>query len=290
MIKDGHPHPNVFHLAGIVPVAAQPMDFKMDWSDSLMPIAPDYTAIEHAVVECLWAGCETIWIVCNDDVSPLIRYRIGDYGMDPVYFNRMDTYASDNKRRVPIFYVPLHHRDRDRRDCLAWSVVHGAARCFSVCSRLSKFLAPRKYYVSFPHGIYDASLVRPHRISISNPNPFMLTHQTQSAIKGEQLGFTFDAEDWMVFRDIIKLRREDLIKSELLQIKNVASTFTLDMVFSHLNTKGAITAEVPWYHCIESWDSYCGFLGSEERKTVCHPGKHILKYKEYNGIGSEPDD
>ena len=36
-----------------------------------MPIAPNYTLLENAVYECAWAGCETIWIICNDDVAPL---------------------------------------------------------------------------------------------------------------------------------------------------------------------------------------------------------------------------
>lgn len=103
MLKNGHQHPNLFHLAGIVPVASQKMDFGMDWSDCLMPIAPDFTAVENAVLECAWAGCETIWIICNDDVSPLIRYRIGDFLMDPVYFNRFDVHPSENKRRIPVF-------------------------------------------------------------------------------------------------------------------------------------------------------------------------------------------
>tara|TARA_R100001509_G_scaffold85326_1_gene48568 strand:- start:1570 stop:2439 length:870 start_codon:yes stop_codon:yes gene_type:complete len=289
-MQNGVSYINHFHLAGIVPVAGPRLDFQMDWSDCLMPIAPDYTAIENAVTECLWAGCETIWIVCNDDVSPLIRYRIGDYGMDPVYFNRMNKYNFETKRRIPIFYIPIGTRDRGRRDCLAWSVVHGAARCFSVCARLSKFIAPRKYYVSFPHGIYEPSCVRPHRTSISSVRPFMLTHDGQSVRNGAPLGFTFDADDWKVFRDVIKLRREDLIKKELLEIKNVATTFTLDMVFNNLCTESMEEAEVPWFHSIQSWDEYCTFLGSENRKNICHPGKHVLKYREYNPIGYEPDD
>ena len=58
-----------FHLAGIVPVAGKESDFGFEWSGCMMPIASNYTAVERAVVECAWAGCETIWIICNDDVS-----------------------------------------------------------------------------------------------------------------------------------------------------------------------------------------------------------------------------
>ena len=46
-----------FHLAGVVPVASQPLDFKFPWHDALQPISQNYLAVEHAVVECAYAGC-----------------------------------------------------------------------------------------------------------------------------------------------------------------------------------------------------------------------------------------
>ena len=67
-----------FHLAGIIPVHKNDFSFGFEWPDSLMPIASRLTAIERSVMECAWAGCETIWIVCNDDISPVIRHRIGE--------------------------------------------------------------------------------------------------------------------------------------------------------------------------------------------------------------------
>ena len=75
---------NSFHLAGLIPIAGQPLDYKMDFPDCMMPISQNYTLIEHAVYECAMAGCETIWLICNDDIAPLIRYRVGDSIQDPV--------------------------------------------------------------------------------------------------------------------------------------------------------------------------------------------------------------
>ena len=109
-----------FHLAGVVPIAGQPLDFKMDWPDCMMPVAPNFTMIEAAIHECAWAGCETIWLICNDDISPLLRYRIGDFVEDPVWANRhMDYRPSESRSRIPVFYVPIHSKDRDKRDCTA---------------------------------------------------------------------------------------------------------------------------------------------------------------------------
>lgn len=65
-----------YHLAGIIPVAIVPLDFKMPWNDALMPIAPNFCAIERSVYECAQAGCETIWIICNSEIIPLMRRRV----------------------------------------------------------------------------------------------------------------------------------------------------------------------------------------------------------------------
>lgn len=134
---------NAYHLAGIVPVAGLSLDFKFDWHDSMMPVAPDYLAVERAVYECAWAGCETIWIVCNDDIGPLIKYRIGEWVQDPVWVGRrLDPYPSQTRKPIPIFYVPVRAKDIGKRDCLAWSVLHGAASAFETSARLSKWVIP----------------------------------------------------------------------------------------------------------------------------------------------------
>ena len=77
-----------FHLAGIVPVAGQKLDFNFPWHDCLQPIGKNYLAVERAVLECAYAGCETIWIVCHDDMQPLIKHRLGEYVLDPVFLQR----------------------------------------------------------------------------------------------------------------------------------------------------------------------------------------------------------
>ena len=66
------------HVAGIIPVAGLKSDFDLPWHPSLMPIAPNYLAVERAVAECAYAGCNTIWVVCNDDVTPLVRHQVGE--------------------------------------------------------------------------------------------------------------------------------------------------------------------------------------------------------------------
>ena len=96
------------HLAGVIPVSGIKSDFNMPWHASLMPIGPDYLAVERAVAECAYAGCDTIWIVCSDDVTPLIRHQIGEKIQDPVYnYRHFEINKGEVKKPIRIYYVPL---------------------------------------------------------------------------------------------------------------------------------------------------------------------------------------
>ena len=284
-----------FHLAGIIPVAGQPLDFKMDWHDAMMPIAPNYLAVERAVYECTWAGCETIWIVCNEDMTPLIRHRLGEWVQDPVWIGRgLDPYPSQTRKQIPIFYVPVHAKDVGKRDCLSWSVIWGATTAFRVSVKLSKWVVPKRYYVAFPYGVYDPEILRPHRKDISSERPFMLSHKGKTVQDNEYLGFTFGRDDFVACRR--KLRegtgkynsevmedgifpREKLPKEERWSARH----FLLDKIFEPVIIDIESKVEVPWYHKIDSWEKYCNFLSSEEKQCrETSPNFYVLSRMERN--------
>ena len=153
-----------FHLAGIVPVSGQPLDFKMDLHDSLMPIAPDYLAVERAVAECAYPGCDTIWIVCGDDVSPLIRHQVGEKIQDPVYnYRHFEINKGDAKKPIRIYYVQLAIRDINKRDNLAWSAIFGAQISTKILGSFSAHLTPDKFYIAWPYGYYEPNIMRKYR-------------------------------------------------------------------------------------------------------------------------------
>jgi hypothetical protein len=291
-----------FHLAGIVPVAGQRLDFNFDWHDSLMPIAPDFLAVERAIYECAWAGCETIWVVCNEDTSPLIRHRIGEWVQDPIWVGRgLDPYPSQTRKQIPIFYVPLRAKDVGKRDCLGWSVLHGAVTAFEVSARLSKWVIPRRNYVAFPYGVYDPEVLRPHRKNISSDRPFMLSFGGATVQDGEHLGFTFGKDDFIVARRKIRegtgKYNSEILEDGLYPRKKLpkeerysARHFSLDKIFQCVIIDKENKVEVPWYYNIDSWDGYCSYLGSEERKLVERPHPIFMKYHEWNEIGVDDEE
>ena len=291
-----------FHLAGIVPIAGQPLDFQMDWPDCMMPVAPDYTMIEAAIHECLWAGCDTIWIVCNDDLAPLVRYRLGDYGEDPVWASRkFSPNPREQRKQIPFFYVPIHPKDRDRRDCLAWSVIHGALTCLKTVNNISKWLIPDKYYVSFPYGIFNPEELRPLRQKIATMQNFYISNKGETVENNHYCSFTFGKEEFIKYRRIIRKEGTGLYTSEVVDERGIprsklpieerwsARFFELERVFRELDLKESIVFEPTWYHNLGSWKEYKNFLSSEDSKDLKRPWERILRYREFNPIGVDEE-
>ena len=290
-------------MAGIVPVAGQDSDFSLAWHESMMPIASDYLAIERAIIECAYAGCKTIWIVCNDDVQPLIRYRLGDYVRDPVWFNRSKygKYPKNETREIPIFYTPIHPKDRKRRDSLGWSILHGALTAYHISQQISKWLKPARYYVAFPHSVYPPDILRPHRKDISSKRGFFLSYNNKTIRDGEYIGFTFNENDYKNFKKVIRRGTsahvagqtfEDGKGPDRLPVEERWSQrdFTLKDIFGEANISESKIIDTEWYYNIDTWDNYCYYIGSEHAKGVKRPSEKILSYNEFNDIGVDNED
>jgi hypothetical protein len=287
---------SVKHIAGIIPVAGQPLDFNFPWHDCLQPIGKNYLAVERSVLECAFAGCDTIWIVCHDDMQPLIKSRLGDYVQDPVYIFREHDPGNikENHKPIPIYYVPIHPSDRDKRDCLAWSVLHGANTSYRVSSRLSRWVVPSKYYVSFPYGVYNPSPLREKRDLISSSEPFFVSHENKTVRDGEYLGFAFGEDEYKSYRDHLKNISTGAYKpaqpgqypSEKLPIEERYSArfFSLDKVFAIGDTSGANIACIHDYHNIDSWEGLRDYLGSDHR---IYRHNTLLTGKKFNRIGED---
>ena len=290
MIENGLQHINTFHLAGIVPVAGQKIDFGFPWHDCLQPIGKNYLAVERAVWECVCAGCETIWIICHDDMQPLIRHALGDYIQDPKRHNlSRKTFPAEHERTIPIYYVPIHARDRDKRDCLGWSILYGALTAYWLSKTISKWVVPDRYYVAFPYGVYDPELLLPIRRKISNKKPFHISFENKNIKNNEYLGFTFDAEDFKQARRIVRKEGTGEFDSyeatERIPLEErwSARFFELDKIFRDVIMEDTTVLEVPWYYNIGNWNGLKDYLGSENK--LDRPSKDLLGYHEWNIIG-----
>lgn len=273
----------------------------MPYPDSLLPVAEDYTMIEAAVVEAAFAGCNTIWIVCNDDTSPIIRHRVGDFIQDPLHFYNNYSYnPSDRRIRIPIFWVPIHPKDRDKRDCLSWSVIHGAVTSLKVSSQLSKWMIPDKYYVSFPYGIFDPRPLKKLRRQIKSKDNFYVSCENKTVSDNFYCSFTFGKEEFIKYRKNVR-KGTGAYSSDVKDIRGIprsrlpieerwsARFFDLKDVFYGHDTTGASIYEAHDFYNLNNWPNYKNYLSSELAENIQRPTRELFSYREFNRIGIDRD-
>ncbi len=221
------------NVSGIIPLTGWNNSFDFPWPDYLQPIRQGMLAVERSVYECAYAGCDSIWIVCGHDVAPIVKERIGDYVMSPRYFEEKEFVKNKtyHEKWIPIFYTPMSQKDVDRRDSLGWSALHGALMSFQISDKMSQWVRPTKYFVSFPYGLYHTGIVRDYRDDIRGPKSFFFSYEGKTVRDGLYLGFTFFPEDWPKFKHHIKRQCTGGNREIPFQERWSSRHFTLDKIF-----------------------------------------------------------
>jgi hypothetical protein len=257
--------------------------------------------IEAAVIEAAFAGCDTIWIVCNDDIAPMVRYRIGDFIQDPVHFyNKFDPLPSQRRKRISIFWVPVHAKDRYKRDCLSWSILHGAIASLKVASQLSKWLIPDKYYVSFPYGIIDPRELQKVRRKIRSKNNFYISHEGKTVQDNNYSSFTFGKEEFILYRRNVRkgtgkyttevTDERGLPRSKLpLEERWSARFFEPKDVFTGVDVTTGYQHEVTQFYNLSNWEEYRNYMSSDLARDTQRPTKELFTYREFNRIAQDRD-
>jgi hypothetical protein len=275
------------HLAGIIPVANLKTDINIQTPEILLPVNTGLTAIQKSVFECAMAGCNTIWIVANDDLAPIVRKIVGEWAYDPVYFSKPVAFSSEQRKEIPIYYVPVHPKDRERRDSYGWSALYGAYSAWKVAFKLSQWITPDKYYVSFPMSAYDVHSIREYRPLIKHKeNNFFLSYDGDTVKNNKPIAFTFTGEDFKQCRRSVNKQttREYLPPSPDTQYPHQkiplgerwsARHFNFQMIFNEVSEKNASHLELEWYYDLSTWRGYRDFLASDF--SVETPPEHLTK-------------
>ncbi len=281
------------------------MNFNMPWSDALMPVGRGFLAVERSVYECALAGCESIWLVCDKETTPLIRHRLGDWVHDPTinYYTIGDVWnVNERYKQIPIYYIPVDLKEKAQRKSLAYSILFGYKKINRIVSNFSKWATPSKFYVCFPYGVYSSQAVKPHRLLISSKTSrFFKSPDGKTAKDGEYLSFTFDSNEYPLMRDVFYEEEKRLWKpgSTFKDGRFIGEKYDTDERFSgryievktilrDINVVEDNTIAVPWYYNISSWGGYKAYLASRDSMRVRRPN-YFLKYKEFNKIATDSD-
>jgi len=276
-------------MPAIIPVSGMTSEFGMEWDSCLMPVGPNYTAIEAAVYECLHTGCTSIWIVANDDIAPLLRQRLGEYATDMETINRgtFATYGSGKHREVPIYYVPIHPRHRDKVDNYAWSALWGCNVSYWIKTMFSRWSQPDRYYISFPMGMMDPKEVYEHRVALKKGDSYYFSHEGKTIKDGIPLSFAITPEEWRRAKHVITTNSSvwkpsgNEMPSEKLPVEERLQSLKYDLqdVFGDA-TDGTIQ-DIKSFYNLTTWSGYVKLvsseLGSRTRRpvnTVMYRGKN----------------
>jgi len=281
-----------FHLAGIVPIASRPTGYNLPWDDCLIPVAPNYLAVEYAVYQAAMAGCETIWVICDLETAPLVRKRMGDFIYDPstVGSKRLSWMPDKHRRLVSIYYVPIPAKENYKSACLPWTIIRGAMTARDVSAAISKWTTPTKYFVSFPYGIYDLKEIRAHRRDISSKRGFALTYQGESAYTGAHLSFTFNPDEFEYFFSNFRDFENEMLNLGEDPYFHFTEAVNLDILYKNLELDGIQYVEPTWFHQIDTWEGYRAYMGRDEKENLDYPGSLFLSYSEWNPIAEEREE
>ncbi|OUW00029.1 MAG: hypothetical protein CBD16_07090 [Betaproteobacteria bacterium TMED156] len=273
------------NVAGIIPLSGWKDSFDFPWPDYLHPLREGFLAVERSVYECALAGCDSIWIVCNDNLAPLVKTRLGDYVVSPRYFEEKNFVKRKDyhEKWIPIYYTPILQKDRNRRDSIGWSVLHGALTSFLISDKLSRWVLPTKYFVSFPYGIYDPQIARKHRDAIRGPNSFFFSHEGKTARDNKYLAFTFFPSDWPKFKWNIKNQCTGGDSNLPPEDRWSGKNFALDKIFNIDIITVDKKIEIKEYYSLETWQSLVEYYKSDLK--IYRPGKQFMKPYIFNKEG-----
>jgi len=272
------------NMPAIIPVAGMTSEFGMEWDASLIPVGPNYTALEATVYECLHAGCSSIWIVANDDVAPLLRHRLGEWAtdIDSIQRGTYVRFGTEKHQEVPIYYVPIHPRHRGKIDNYAWSAIYGVNVAYWVMTKLGRWTQPHQYYISFPMGMLDPKEVLSHRSLLRKNAPFYFSHQGKTVKDGLPLSFILDPEEWRRAKHIIttnasvwKAPDEGMPTEKLPPEERLISRgYGLNEVFG--GGPNDNEQEMKSFYDLTTWPGYVKFISSEQGKKTKRPNTNTM--------------
>ena len=240
------------HIAGIIPVSKIDSDLDSFLHASMMPIDNGFYAVQRSIVECAYAGCKTIWIVCDDSIAPLIKKVCGDFIQDPIAIinSKYKVFPQENTKSIPIFYVPLSYKNQNK-DGLGVSVLDGITASYSVSSRISKWVVPQRYYVSSPYGVYDPYCIKDQREQILTNDSFVLTCDNKSVFTNDHLGFSISPKQFKHCNYLYKRM-------------NTKTHFNPDIIFGDdIMRENMATGHVERHCNIKDWEGYQTLIKEE---------------------------
>ena len=261
-----------FHLAGIIPLDGQPLDFNLPWHDCFLPIAPNYLLIENAIYECAAVGCETIWIVSHTKMLNLLKTRVGHFVSDPTSHSRVNSPFVESARKwIPIYYVESHPKWYNKRESLVWSSIYGARTARDIAKQFSDWVNPDRFYIKSPYGFYgltedfyDKTTCEVRKFASKKKNIYLAGNGGETFLNKNHLAFSFGKDQLTHFNMKFYKKSTGRYSSENYKIvlppkeQWSGRFFGFDDIFDDINDQQRL--DVDSFFPMHSWESYTNSL------------------------------
>jgi len=287
---DGPPSKYNIYTAGIIPAFDNKSISPLLNPCVTLPIAENFTPLHNSVLECAIVGCSNIWIVCPGEHVYLFRKIIGDHILNPNYSISQSKNRDSNsiKKEIPIYYVPIRPLDRERRDSIPWTIIHGARLARYTSKKLSKWLVPHVFYVSFPMGLYDPFFLLSHKKHINqhadNNLRFYVSYENETVRDGKYLGFSFYTSDFFDLKKNIVDKSTNMYYTDAghttklsLEDRYSGKNLSLEDVFDFLPLDNSVVAETKNYCSLNCWQSYQEYMKSDMTEIFSEYGRWAKK-------------
>jgi hypothetical protein len=170
-----------------------------------------------------------------------------------------------------------------------------------VSYRISKWVIPKKYFVSFPHGMMDYWSIRDHRREMLNTtNNFFFTYEGKTVKDNLPIPFTMRGEDFIQCRRWVnKLSTREYgslkdgetwrdLKKLPLNERWSARNFDLATVFEKVSEEDCFREELDWFYDLRDWQGYRAYLSSDD--MVESPNWRLTKPHQLNRLCQEDEE
>ncbi len=245
------------NVSAIIPLYTNKKIFRNNpLEDCEVKINYSMTAIEKAIVDASYMGVKAIWLVCRPEMQSFLRSRIGDFIIDPFLSEKSIT---DSYKRIPIFFLPIPDRYRDRRDSVPFQIVWGASYIFKMMTGISEWLMPHKYIFISPFAMVNHEEYKDYRPLIRSATNFSFVNNGKSIDQDELLPFSFTFEEWKIARqrlnDYLTEIGGTLINKDKFKL---ALNVQMGHIFGNLPNREY--HEIKEYYRIDSWMHYCEYI------------------------------
>lgn len=263
-----------------------------------MPINEDFTLLDLAIHECAAAGAKSIWISINDDWAPVIKKRLGEYVLDPVWdYRTFDPEPAQSKKVIPIFLVPCLPKFYKTRDSEGWGYINSAIYAIKTTGKISSFLTPDVFYACSPFVVYEPGYITQFRRNLLEKKRFMFSNGNKHFLNDNHLSFTFLKEDITQVRQYLNKNAtmkyvaneeyEKTGKGSILvplpkEERYSGRFFGLNDLFSHIDINDYQNETINPCYEINNWEDYRRFMreGEEFKKPKILKRESIYKLYE----------